>query len=211
MNNGADSNYFKSLLKNNRTAKKQIAVYLDDFKLERIDMITKIFSSITDSRSFSRNMLIEEAIDKYISESEKFLRDEHGIDLEALIDEAQQEKYDTVILSSNGRGFEDVFLGESEEPCWYPCRISSDREKNLKYIAIYRGQPESAITHYAVIKEFKYSAEKGCKVCYFDGDPLQLPNKVKLGSKDSCFFIGAKYTKLENLLNATKADDILFY
>jgi len=201
---------FKNLLKNNKASKRQVAVYLDDAKIERIDMIIKLFSSISDSKSFARNNLIEGAIDKYIEEASVFLFNEHGIDLDAVIDEARFEKYDTVILSSNGKGFEETFLGELEDMCWYPCRISNEREQNLKFIAIHRGQPISAITHYAIIKEFKYIPEKECKVCYFDSDPIQLPNKITLGNKDSCFFIGAKYTKLENLLNAVTADEIDF-
>lgn len=205
-----NKSYFNGLLKNNKSVKKQVAVYFDDLILERIDMIIKIFSSISDTKSFSRNMLIEEAMFKYIEESEKYLKEEHGIDLNDLIDKAQFEKFDTVVLSSNGRGFEETFLGEIEEKCWYPCKISEAREENLRFIAIYRGQPESAITHYAKIKEFKYNDEKGCKVCYFDGEPISLPNKILLGKKDSVFFIGAKYTKLESLLNAKKADDIIF-
>lgn len=210
MSDGTKSNYFNDLLKNNKTSKKQVAVYLDETKLEYIDMINKIFSSISVSKSFSRNMLIEEAIDKYLSESKRFLNDEHGIDIDTLVDKARQEKYDTVILSSSGRGFEEVFLGEKEEMCWYPCRIGNERQINIKYIAVYRGQPESAITHYAKVKEFVYDKEKKCKVCYFEGDPIELPKKVTLGNKDSCFFIGAKYTKLESLINATTADDITF-
>lgn len=209
MENEFTSNYFNNLLKNSRASKKQIALYLDDAKIERIDMIIKIFSTISDSKSFSRNTLIEEAIDKFLFESEKFLMDSHGIDVQAQIEEARAEKYDTVIFSSKGRGFEDTFLGESEPACWYPCRVSESREYNLKYIAIYRGAPVSAITHYAKIKEFKCD-EKGCKICYFDGAPIKLPNKITLGSKESCFFLGTKYTSLESLLNATKADEITF-
>ncbi len=209
MENNIDKGYFKGLLKNNKSLKKQVAVYFDDSILERLDMLIKVFSSISDSKSFSRNMLVEEAMHKYIEESEKYLKEEYGINLDALIEEAQYEKYDTVILSSNGRGFEDTFLGEAEEKCWYPCKVSDSREGNLKYIAIYRGQPESAITHYAKIKEFKYDSEKECKVCFFDGEPIPLPNRVTIGKKDSCFFIGAKYTKLESLLNAEKAEDII--
>lgn len=205
-----NTSYFNNLLKNSKTSKKQIAVYLDDAKIERIDMITKIFSSISDSKSFARNTLIEEAINKFLAESEKYLRQELGIDVEALIEETRSEKFDTVILSSSGRGFEETFLGESEPQCWYPCRISEARERNLKYIAIYRGQPVSAITHYAKIKEFKYDAERNCKVCYFDGSPIELPNKVILGSKDACYFIGAKYTSLESLLNAVRTDELTF-
>ena len=47
-----DMNYFDILLKNSKSPKKQIAVYLDDAKIERIDMVTKQFSSISDSKSF---------------------------------------------------------------------------------------------------------------------------------------------------------------
>lgn len=208
--NEMEHNYFNNLLKNSKTAKKQIALYLDEAKVERIDKIIKIFSSLSDSKSFSRNTLIEEAIDKFIGESEQFLYDEHGIDVERLLEEERAEKYDTVVFSSSGRGFEEKFLGESEPACWYPCKVSDSREGSLKYIAVYRGRLVSAITHYAKIKEFKYDSEKKCKVCYFDGDPIELPTKIRLGNKDSCFFIGTKYTSLESLLNASQADEVAF-
>ena len=205
-----NTSYFSNLLKNSKTMKKQIALYLDEAKVERIDMIIKLFSSISDSKSFSRNTLIEEAIDKFLAESESFLQEEHGINVEELLEEERAGKYDTVIFSSSGRGFEETFLGESEDPCWYPCKVGENREHNLKYIAIYRGRPISAITHYAKIKEFKYDEKKGCKVCYFEGTAIDLPNKVRLGNKDGCFFVGTKYTSLESLLNATKADEVNF-
>lgn len=210
MEQGTNANYFNNLLKNSKNSKKQVAVYLDDATLEQMDMITKIFSSISDSKSFARNSLIEEAIHKYLAESKKFLQEEHGIDVDAMIEEARSEKFDTVILSSNGRGFEETFLGETESMCWYPCKISDERAPHLKYIAVYRGQPVSAITHYAKIKEFRYDSERTCNVCYFDGEPIALPHKIILGSKDGCFFIGAKYTTLNGLLNATKADELSF-
>lgn len=205
-----NNSYFNELLKNSKTAKKQIALYLDEAKVERIDMIIKLFSSISDSKSFSRNTLIEEAIDKFVAESEKFLLDEHGINVDELLEAERAEKYDTVIFSACGRGFEETFLGENETACWYPCKVSEKREENLKYIAIYRGKPISAITHYAKIKEFKFDKEKNCKVCYFDGEAIELPNKIKLGNKDGCFFVGTKYTTLEGLLNAKQSDEIIF-
>lgn len=205
-----NNSYFNNLLKNSKTTKKQVALYLDESKIERIDIIGKLFSSISDSKSFSRNTLIEEAIDKFLDESERFLQEEQGINVEEFLEEARSGKCDTVILSSSGRGFEETFLGEGEPSCWYPCRISEAREANLKYIAIYRGAPVSAITHYAKVKEFAYDQEKECKVCYFDGSPIKLTNEIGLGNKESCFFVGAKYTTLESLLNASKADEIVF-
>lgn len=203
-----NSSYFNNLLKNR--SKKQVALYLDEAKVERIDMIIKLFSSISDSKSFSRNTLIEEAIDKFLSESEGFLQEEYGISVDELLEEERSGKYDTVILSSKDRGFEETFLGEMEPACWYPCKIRENMEHKLKYIAIYRGKPVSAITHYAKIKEFKDDQERECKVCYFEGSAIELPNKIKLGNKASCFFRGAKYTSLESLLNAKTADEVIF-
>lgn len=207
MENGITANYFRGLLQ--KAAKKQISLYLDSTKLEDIDMIVKQFSSIGET-SFARNTLIEEAIDKYIAESKKFLSDEHGIDITALIEEEYYKKYDTVILSSNNEDdFETTFL---REKIWYPCKISDHRKQNVSYIAIYRGGTgsPSAITHYAAVKKIELDNKRGCKVCYLDGNPIELSGIVKLGSKDGCFFRGAKYTKLENILNATMADDITF-
>ena len=207
---GNNMNYFDILLKNSKAPKKQIAVYLDDTKIERIDMVTKQFSSISDSKSFSRNTLIEEAIDKFLTDSMQYLKEAHGIDVDAAIEEANLERFDTVIFASKEKGFEETFLGESEIPCWYPCRISPIREHRVKYIAIYRGQPVSAITHYAKIKEFRDDPEKNEKVCIFDGAPKKLPHEIKLGSRSACYFQGTKYTSLESLLNAEKTDELTF-
>jgi len=78
--NDNNANYFKNLLKSGKPQKKQIAVYLDDETLDRMDKITKQFSEISGTKSFSRNSLIEEAINKYIEDSENFLRNELGDD-----------------------------------------------------------------------------------------------------------------------------------
>ena len=66
-------------------------------------MIVKLFSSISDSKSFSRNTLIEEAIDKFLEESADFLREEHDIHVDELLEEARSERFDTVIFASSKR------------------------------------------------------------------------------------------------------------
>ena len=117
MEQKSDTGYFDKLLKNSKTAKRQVAVYLDDTRLEHIDMVTKLFSSISDSKSFSRNTLIEEAIDKFLNESEKYLQEEHDINVSDLLKEKRAERFDTVIFSSKGNGFEQTFLGQEEPAC----------------------------------------------------------------------------------------------
>lgn len=204
-----NTSYFDNLLKGGKSSRKQIAVYLDDTALERIDMTIKIFYSIGD-KSFTRSTLVEMAIEKFLADSQQYLLEEHGIDIADEIEKARPKTFDTVVLSATGNGFEETFLGQGEPACWYPCRISEARETELKYIAIYRGQPISAITHYAKIDHFAYDEDKGCKVCYFDGEPITLPNVVKLGNRGGYYFKGAKYTSLESLINATKTDEVVF-
>ena len=203
------NDYFSKLLKTSNSSKKQIAVYLDDATIERIDMTIRLFSAISEANSFSRNTLIEEAVNKFLDESEEYLKKEKGLSVKEEIEETKRTN-NTVILSSVDRGFEETFMGEAEIPCWYPCRCSAERISNLKYIAVYRGAPVSAITHYAKVKEITYSKEKKCNVCYFEGAPIKLPHDIVLGSKSGCFFRGAKYTSIESLLNATTADNIIF-
>ena len=202
--------YFEKLLKNNKNSKKQIAIYLDDETVDRIDMTNKIFAEVSGSRSFSRTTLIEEAINKFLNESEEYLLAEEGISVRGKLEKDNYKKNDVVIFSSVGDGFDDTFMGGKENPCWYPCNCNQARIKNLKYIAIYRGAPVSAITHYAKVKEFKYLEDKKYYVCYFDGKPFEFANEITLGSKPGCFFRGAKYTTIESLSNAKTADDIVF-
>lgn len=205
--------YYDNLVKSSEeVTKRQITLYIDERKLDELDKLILAYTQVSNSKSFSRNSLIEHAINKFISESKEYFKEVHDIDVDILEQEDSadgNEDYDLVILSSRGRGFEETFLGEMEPECWYPCKIKEERIPKLKYIAIYRGQPVSAITHYAKIKEIKYSAEKDAKVCYFDGDPIELPNKIVLGGRNGYEFRRPNYTTLEKLLSAGTADDIL--
>jgi hypothetical protein len=78
-------NHFKALIKKN-APKKQISVYLENATLERIDAVAKIFSAIGNS-NFTRNELIQEAVSKFISEADVYLKDTHGADIDTLMDE----------------------------------------------------------------------------------------------------------------------------
>lgn len=206
--------YFDKLVKNTEeSAKKQVTIYLDDNKLEDLDKLILAFTEVSNSKSFSRNSLIEQAISKFINESKTYFKQKHGMDVDEMEGDnvdIEDESYNLVILSSTGRGFEETFLGEKEAKCWYPCKIKEERIPKLKYIAIYRGLPISAITHYAKIKKIEYNQDKDAKVCYFDGEPIELPNKkIPLGKRKGYEFRRPNYITLERLLSARTADDIL--
>lgn len=212
-----NKNYFNGLLKAKKSSKKQIAFYLDEDKIEQLDLLAKFFTSLGEAKNFSRNLLIETAIDKFLAESKEYLRNERGINLEELSPEdlkraePDEAAFDTAVFSTKEEGFRETFLGEAEPACWYPCRVSDNNIPHIKYIAIYREAPVSGITHYAKVKEIKYDEEKGCKVCYFDGDPVELPHTVTFRNTPTAYFHGGtKYTQLASLLDTPQADRSIF-
>ena len=65
---------------------------------------------------------------------------------------------DAVIVPAQKDGFEKVFLGEN---CWYAIRISGGMLEKIKWIAAYRSQPVSAITHVAPVSRIEPYGEGG--------------------------------------------------
>jgi hypothetical protein len=200
------------------STKKQIAINLDEKIISELDRIGKLFTQINKSKSFSRNYLIELSVNSFIQESYKVL-EEYGISAtdksteieEEAEDEIVENIYDLVILSSKEieGGFVDTFLGER---VWYPCRIKDERIPKIKYIAIYRGAPISGITHYAKVKDIvydpRYNKRPNEKTTHLDGEPIELPHTITLGSKQGYHFRSPKYITLESLLNANTADEL---
>lgn len=91
MEKDRNAKYFNNLLKQARMPKKQVAVYLDDETLERLDLITRVFAAISDSKSLARNNIIEKAVDKFLKESEEYLKEEHGINMELVVKEMRMD------------------------------------------------------------------------------------------------------------------------
>jgi hypothetical protein len=59
---------------------------------------------------------------------------------------------DTIIVPAREEGFEEVFLGENR---WYEIRVHGSMRPQIKYIAVYRVSPISAITHIAPVKSIE--------------------------------------------------------
>jgi len=55
---------------------------------------------------------------------------------------------DTIVVPAREDGFEETFIGENR---WWAIRIHSSMIPKIKYIAVYRVAPESAITHLAEV------------------------------------------------------------
>src|SRR5271157_5406303 len=65
-----------------------------------------------------------------------------------LIKTRERHDLDTIVIPAREEGFQSVFM---RQHCWWPApKIRSDLSKKIRYIAVYRAAPVSAITHYAL-------------------------------------------------------------
>jgi amidohydrolase family protein len=86
---------------------------------------------------------------------------------------------DTVVVPAQDEGFEQVFMGEDR---WYKVRIHGSMIPKLKYAAVYRVAPTSAIIHVAPISSIEPWQDTDKKVINF-AEPAQKVGPIKLVSK----------------------------
>jgi hypothetical protein len=109
-----------------------------------------------------------------------------------------------VIVPAQQEGFEQVFLGEN---CWYAIRISGGMLPKIKYIAAYRTQPESKITHYAPVASIEPYGEEGKYKLNFS-EPAKSIGPIPFADAPSGSMQGPRYTSLSKLQTATKLTDL---
>jgi len=110
---------------------------------------------------------------------------------------------DTIIVPAKQDGFEKVFIGEN---CWYAIRIAGGMLPKIKYIAAYRSQPESAVTHYAPVANIEPYGEEGKYKLNF-AEPAKAVGPIPFADAPSGAMQGIRYTSLQKLLTAKKITD----
>lgn len=190
--------------------KRNISISLPMTKVQDLDQIVSAFTYVNKDKSFSRQALVEIAIDNLIEESKKILKD-HGIeDMNELpISEHIQEKdFDTVIFPAQNEGFNTAFLVEGK---WYYVRLGKDKINKIKYVACYVGAPVSAITHYAEVEKIEMVNIEGKQkyVIYFKGAAKKLDSPIPIGKASSMSVRANRYVTLEKLKAATTYEDLL--
>lgn len=187
----------KSLLSSPKELnKKQVALFLPQYKIDKLDDIVKKLTTHSKNR-INRNDLIEMAVDNIIEDAPNALK-------EYLLENSQEKKdFDTIVCPSRYDGI-NVFLNEKK---WYYVRINEDKKDKIEYIAIYFGDPISAITHYAKVKEI-VEEEPGKNVIYLEHKPKKLKNEIPLGNINAMAVRNNKYTTLKKLLNAKEYSDL---
>lgn len=111
---------------------------------------------------------------------------------------------DTLIVPAQKDGFEKVFLGEN---CWYAVRIAGGMLPKIKYIAAYRTQPESRVTHYAAVARIEpYGEESKYKLIF--SEPAKPLTPIPFADAPKGSMQAPRYTSFAKLIKATKLTDL---
>jgi hypothetical protein len=115
-----------------------------------------------------------------------------------------QEDIDTIVAPAMEDGFQETAIGENR---WYQIRINNLMIPKIKYIAMYRSAPISAITHVAPVKSVEQWKNSNKYVVNFL-EPLREISPVKLVSKGKVKAPqGIRYTSYNRLINAKTIDE----
>lgn len=110
---------------------------------------------------------------------------------------------DTIVIPAHEEGFEETFIGENR---WYQIRIHASMLPKIKYIAAYRVNPESAITHVAQVKDIKRWKNTRKYVLNFT-EPAKKIGPIRLVPHGTVKAPqGPRYTSLQKLKAAKTLD-----
>lgn len=116
---------------------------------------------------------------------------------------------DTIVCPARDDGFDTAFL---QQRAWWAIRIGEANLPKIRYIAMYRVAPISAITHYGEVERIEpyvgSDTAEGKYKLLLKGEPVALKKPIKLGSNPHLKPQGPKYTRLETLLKARTLDDV---
>lgn len=181
--------------------KKNITFNLDEEMLERLDNLVSVFNEKEGSNT-TRNAIIEDALLAYIETAEDFF-ERKAFESDVVSD---NKKYDLAIMPATNDSFNNFFLGEHK---WINIRMAEYRIDNIKYIALYRGKPFSAITHYAEVISISSSDLNNKRVVEIK-EPIELKDYIVLGNINVNNVRKIFYTTLEKLLKAKEIRDIIY-
>ena len=150
MNNKLSDDIMSLLVPKEELNKKQVALFLTQDKIDKLDEIVKTLSSLSNGR-VNRNILIELAINNLIEcipdVLNQYEKDNSTNDI----------NYDTILCPAQNGGQD--FLIKNKR--WEFVRLNSQKIKYLKYIALYIGTPHSKIMYYARITDITDKIEEG--------------------------------------------------
>ncbi|MFR1380586.1 MAG: hypothetical protein ACLSTJ_16710 [Clostridium neonatale] len=182
--------------------RKNITFNIDEESLERLDSIVNFFyekDGVT-----TRNAVIEDAIMAYIESAEDFF-EKQNVNNDTNDINNNDVGYDTAVFPATNSNFGKVFIGEKK---WYYVRIAAYRVENIEYVALYRGAPVSAITHYAKVIKISEPNEDNKRLINLE-EPIALAKPIKLGDIHVNNVRKLFYTTLQKLQNSDTVKELL--
>jgi hypothetical protein len=129
-----------------------------------------------------------------------------GIDAEEVV---AVSAFDTIVCPAWEEGFESAFLGQR---AWWAIRIRDVNIPKIRYIAIYRVAPISAITHFGEVDRIEpyigTDAPEGKYKVFLKGEPIELNPHVGIGKNIHLKPQGPKYALIETIKRAKSLDDV---
>ncbi len=117
----------------------------------------------------------------------------------------QSNGKDTIIVPAHEDGFKETFLGEN---AWWAIRISGGMLEKIKYIAVYRTAPVSAITHFAFVDRIEPYGEEGKYKLLFSEPAKELERQIPFENSPQGLMQAPKYTNFEKFKTAQKIVDL---
>jgi len=112
---------------------------------------------------------------------------------------------DTIVVPAQDDGFEEVFLGENR---WYAIRMHHSMIPRIKYIAVYRVAPTSAVTHWAPVNDILPWEDTGKFVVNFAKPAVEIQH-INLVPKSKVKAPQApRYTSFDRLQQAKTLDEL---
>lgn len=111
---------------------------------------------------------------------------------------------DTLVVPAQEDGFREVFLGEQ---CWYYVRLAEKKIEDIRFVAAYRGQPVSAITHIAPVERIEKFGDVGKYRIVFSA-PAEEIRHIPFGKAKAGAMQGPRYANREQLLAAQSIKDV---
>lgn len=179
--------------------KKQVALFLTQNKIDELDRIVKQLSNYSNGK-VNRNILIEMAIDNLIQSIPQVIKEYEAEN------NTEEVGYDTLLCPAQDGGQE--FLKKNKR--WEYVKISPEKIKYLKYIALYVGAPYSSIMYWAKITGYQNEiVDNQKKYKIFVDDIHEIVPAIPLGNISSVNARSHRYTTLNKILSAKSYADII--